>query len=295
MKSKLAVNATLLLIAFIWGVGFVPQRLGMEYAGPYAFNALRFFFGALTLLPVLMLRGLASNKDMSNVSTIGSGFLLGLLLLGGATFQQISIQFTTLANVAFITGLYAIIIPVIGFFVGYRYSGIVWFGGIIAIIGLYLMTGVGGQLSIKGDLFALIGAIFWAVHILVLVYMVVKHNQLILAFYQFLFCAILSAGMSLGYESHLLPDEAMGYIWALLNGVIVVGIAYTLQLIVLEYAEPFVAAIVFSLEAVFGAVAGYLVFAEKISLIGFFGAVLMLVGCVLAQVPDSKNNQLENS
>jgi len=287
MNNTLKINLGLLLIAFIWGIGFVPQRLGLEYLGPSAFNALRFAIGALTLIPILILFKSVSLSALRNSFLLS--LLLGSLLFLGAAFQQAAIQYTSLANVAFITGLNVIFVPILGFFIGYRYALIVWFGGLLAIAGLYLMTGSSTELSLKGDLLALVGAVFWATHLLTLAKKAGDQNQLTLAFLQFTVCAMLSAVVALGFEERLLPATIEGYLWPMVNGVIVVGIAYTLQVIVMEYAEPFTASLVFSLEAVFGAAAGYIVFSETLGLTGLIGAGLMLIGCVLAQLPGSQH------
>ena len=214
--------------------------------------------------------------------------ILGGLVCGGATFQQLSIQHTSLANVAFITGLYAVVVPLLGFFIGYRYRAFVWLGGLIAMFGLYQMAGVSDGLVLKGDVLALVGALFWAAHVLVIVLRASRHNQLVLAFYQFLVCSIFSLLFAILVEEQLLPAHWKGYFWAALNGVVVVGVAYTLQIIVLEYVDPFAASLIMSLEAVFGALAGYLVFKEVLGPTALLGAALMLVGCVLAQLPGGR-------
>lgn len=285
MKNPVVVNLTLLLIAFIWGAGFVPQRLGMEYLGPSAFNALRFALGALTLLPLLVMLRSITWQSIFNRNTIIMGAMLGVLLFAGALFQQLSIQYTSLANVAFITGLYVIIVPLLGFFVGYRYAWVVWCGAFIAIFGLYLMTGASSQISLRGDLLALIGAVFWALHLLLLARRAGAHNQLALAFLQFSFCALISLLFATSTEARLLPEGLIGYLWPLVNGVLVVGIAYTLQVVVMDHAEPFAASLILALEAVFGALAGYLIFSEQLAWAALLGAALMLAGCLMAQLP----------
>lgn len=288
MKSPFAVNMVMLFVAVVWGFGFVPQRLGMDYLGPAAFNALRFALGALTLIPVLLMQKSVRLADMVQPSTLVLGVLLGGLLFGGAIFQQVSIQYTTLANVAFITGLYVIVVPLIGLFIGYRYGVIVWSGGIIAIAGLYLMTGGSTELALRGDILALIGAVFWAVHLLVLAKRAGRHSALVLAFYQFSFCAVFSLIAATISEDQLLPSVAAGYLWPVLNGVLVVGVAYTLQVLVMDQADPFAASLIFALEAVFGALAGYLFFSEVLGLAALVGAALMLLGCILAQLPNGE-------
>ncbi len=288
MSKTLGVNLTLLLIAMIWGFGFVPQKLGMDYVGPAAFNALRFGFGALTLVPVMLIMRSVSIDKLIDPTMLILGLLLGGLLFGGALFQQVSLQYTSVANVSFITGLYVIVVPVVGFFLGYRYGLIVWSGGILAIIGLYLMTEGGDAGAIKGDLIALAGAVMWAIHLLVIAERAAKFNQIALSFMQFLVCAVLSLLAAAYFEGRVLPDAPIGYLWPIVNGVIVVGIAYTLQVLVLEHAEPFSAAVILSLEAVFGAIAGFLIFDESKTMMALVGAGLMLTGCLLAQMQEGK-------
>lgn len=288
MSKTLGVNLTLLLIAMIWGFGFVPQKLGMDYVGPAAFNALRFGFGALTLVPVMLIMRSVSIDKLIDPTMLILGLLLGGLLFGGALFQQVSLQYTSVANVSFITGLYVIVVPVVGFFLGYRYGLIVWSGGILAIIGLYLMTEGGDAGAIKGDLIALAGAVMWAIHLLVIAERAAKFNQIALSFMQFLVCAVLSLLAAGYFEGRVLPDAPIGYLWPIVNGVIVVGIAYTLQVLVLEHAEPFSAAVILSLEAVFGAIAGFLIFDESKTMMALVGAGLMLTGCLLAQMQEGK-------
>ena len=297
MGKPIVTNLVLLLIALIWGFGFVPQRLGMDYVGPAAFNGMRFLLGAISLLPVLFLSKSVSLESLFNWPTLRLSSLLGGILFAGASLQQISIQFTSLANVAFISGLCVIVVPIIGFFIGYKYKLVVWIGGFVAIAGLYLMTGSNGAIALKGDLLALLGAVFWAIHLLLLAKKAAKYNQLVLAFYQFLLCGLLSVLLAAGFEDRLLPEVAAGYIWPVLNGVIVVGLAYTLQVFVMQYAEPFSASLILALEAVFGAMAGYLIFNEQLATAALLGALMIFVGCTLAQSSgsQSKASKMETS
>lgn len=290
MNGAPVVNGCLLLIAIVWGFGFVPQKLGMDYLEPGAFNAWRFALGALTLLPIIKFfsNSLASEKTtQTSQATLSLGALLGGLLFLGALLQQLALLHTSVANVAFITGLYVIIVPVISFFFGVRYAALVWFGGVIAIVGLYLMTGGAQSPSLKGDAIALLGAVMWALHILAISYKAGTHPQIKLSAYQFAFCAAYSVAFSLIFENALIPKELIGFLWPLINGVIVVGFAYTLQEVVMNRADPFSASIILSLEAVFGAVAGYWFFNESFTAAAFLGAGLMLVGCLMAQMPDT--------
>ena len=285
--SSFIINSTLLLVALIWGAGFVPQRLGLETLEPMAFNTWRFGFGAVTLIPLIWLFRIKLSEFISR-NTLISGLILGILLSAAAGFQQISLGLTKVANVAFITGFYVIFVPVFGLFFRHRYSLITWLGGGLALLGLALLSGFQGEILFKGDGFALLGALFWAIHLLAITSFVKRHNQYALAFYQFVFCVLFSLSANFIFESSLFATGSEGYLWALVNGVIVVGIAYTLQIVALKHSDPFAASVIFSLESVFGAIAGYWFFQEILGFYGFVGAALMLVGCLLAQWPEKQ-------
>ena len=286
--SPFLINSMLVFVAFIWGFGFVPQRLGLETFEPMAFNAWRFSFGAITLIPVIYFYRFKLS-EIFNQKILVASLILGCILSAGAGLQQISLGLTKLANVAFITGFYVIFVPVIGVFFKHHYSLITWTGAGLAMIGLALLSGFQGEILYKGDSFALLGAFFWAIHLLTITYFVKRYNQYALAFYQFIFCAIISLVISLVFESDYLPKDSSGYVWALLNGVIVVGVGYTLQIVALKHSDPFVASVIFSLESVFGAIAGYWFFSEVLGFYGLVGAGLMLVGCLFAQWPEKQS------
>ena len=55
MSRQMKGNLILLLTAFVWGMGFVSQSLGMEYIGPFTFNCLRNIIASLFLIPCILL------------------------------------------------------------------------------------------------------------------------------------------------------------------------------------------------------------------------------------------------
>lgn len=282
------INLLLLLVALIWGLGFAPQRLALEGMAPVAFNFWRFAFGALMLIPFIFCSN-HSRTALLNKKTLFAGAGLGLLLMGGAAFQQISLAYTKVANVAFITGFYVALVPLIGILFKKTYPLLTWVGGLIALCGLSLLSGFDGAFNYLGDGLALIGAVFWALHLWAISFWVGKHDLLVLALFQFIVCALLSLAFSLSFEGGPMASLNSAYAWALCSGIFVVGLAYTLQVFALKKADPFIAAIIFSMESVFGAMVGYWVFDEVLGMYGLVGAVLMLLGFVLAQSHEKQN------
>ena len=283
-------DALLLTTAVIWGFAFVAQRVGMDYVGPFTFNGIRFAIGSLSLLPLLVIsreQPAATHKILPPPGLkiiLFGGTALGLALFSGASLQQIGLVYTTAGKAGFITGLYVIIVPLLGLFWRQQPKIGTWIGAILAAIGLYFLS-VTEEFTIEpGDLLVLIGAFFWAAHVLIIGWLSPRINPIKLAFSQYVACSILSLITASLIEDITLPSIIQAAIPILYGGLLSVGIAYTLQVIAQRDAHPAHAAILLSLEAVFAAVGGWLVLGEIISARGLFGCGLMLAGMLLSQL-----------
>jgi drug/metabolite transporter (DMT)-like permease len=121
-------DACLLLTAAIWGFAFVAQRVGMAYVGPFTFNGIRFALGCLSLIPLLILtRSDTSRMDKTVPQPVPglvlrAGGLAGFALFAGASLQQVGLVYTTAGKAGFITGLYVVIVPILGLMLGQRSS-----------------------------------------------------------------------------------------------------------------------------------------------------------------------------
>ena len=144
------INLLLLLVALLWGLGFAPQRLALEGMAPVAFNFWRFAFGAMMLLPFIF-SSKSSRTALLNKRTILAGAGLGLLLTAGAAFQQISLAYTKVANVAFITGFYVALVPLIGILFKKSYPLLTWIGGLIALPGSAYLVNRGVNMKVLGS------------------------------------------------------------------------------------------------------------------------------------------------
>ena len=110
----------LMVAAVIWGSAFVAQRVGMSHVGPLTFNGIRFALGAMVLLPLTRRRDPEPEVEGSPAQhrmvwpTVRGGALAGLVLFVAATLQQVGLVYTTAGKAGFITGLYVIIVPLLG-------------------------------------------------------------------------------------------------------------------------------------------------------------------------------------
>ncbi len=282
-------DALLLLTALIWGFAFVAQRVGMEYVGPFTFNGVRFALGGLSLLP-LLLRNRNSPSALAGKGNPGSRALLlggaatGLVLYAGASLQQMGLVYTTAGNAGFITGLYVVIVPILGLLWRQKTDAGTWIGAVLAAVGLYLLS-VTESFDISfGDLLVLMGAFVWAGHVLLIGWLSPKIDPLRLAFAQFCVCSVLSLATAVCVETITVSGLFHAAVPILYGGFLSVGIAYTLQVVAQQYAHPAHAAILLSLEAVFAAIGGWMLLGETFTARGILGCALMLSGMLLSQL-----------
>jgi drug/metabolite transporter (DMT)-like permease len=291
-------NLLLLLASMIWGLAFVAQRVGMRHIEPFTFNAVRFALGALVLTP-LMVFGLPVLPGRARRSrtvpwrrSLRGGIIAGLFLFGGATLQQYGVVFTTAGKAGFITSLYVVLVPVLGLLIGQRSGRTLWFGMGLSAVGLYLLSAQGLLGIALGDGLVLIGAIFWALHVLAVDRLVSGASAIDLAVIQFLVVAALSLVGALLFETITWPGIRAAARPILFTGCLSVAVAYTLQVVGQTRARPAHAAIILGLESVFAAVGGWIVLAEGLSARGLFGCALMLAGVLVSQLgPETADHQ----
>ncbi len=287
---SLKSDILLLITATIWGTAFVAQRVGMDSIGPFAFNGARFAMGSLTLVPLLLIsrgqRGAAQDLLVPPTPKLMAfgGLLCGTILYAGASLQQVGLIYTTAGKAGFITGLYVIIVPLLGLFWKQRPGAGTWTGTILATAGLYLLSVTGAFTIAYGDLLQLMGAFCWASHVLVIGWLSLRVNPIRLAFLQFIACSVLSFLTAVVVEVITWQMFRQAAIPILYAGVLSVGIAYTLQVVAQRESHPAHAAILMSLESVFAALSGWLLLDETFSLRGIIGCALMLAGMLLSQL-----------
>lgn len=293
MNSKvLKANAMLLLTAVIWGGGFVAQRLGMQSMGPFTFNGFRFALGALALLPFLVWHDRDRHRQRTDLkSLLVVGGAAGCFLFFGATFQQLGLVYTTAGKAGFVTGLYIIIVPVLGMIWGDRAGPYTWAGAFLATAGLYFLSVKQNFSLAYGDALVLVGAFFWAGHVQFIAHFTSRVGALRLSFVQSLITSLISFAVGFSVETTSLSMIREAGLPILYGGIISIGIAYTLQIVAQQIARPAHAAILLSLESVFAVLWGWLILGEVLTSRGILGSGLMLAGMILAQLNELRKGQ----
>ena len=283
MRQRSFLNDSLLLTtAAIWGFAFVAQRVGMDHIGPFTFNGIRFMLGAIALIPVA-LRFSPLPKERIAI-TARSGALAGLALFAAASLQQIGLVYTTAGNAGFITGLYVVLVPIIGIGRRQRIGTARWGAVGLAVIGLYLLS-VTREFHINpGDIFVIAGAFFFAVHVQLIDHLAPRHSALWLSLVQYVAVGLLSLAVGALFETWDVAALQAALPAILYGGLGSISIAYTLQVIAQRDAEPSHAAIILSLEGSFAALGGWLLLGEVLSLRGLLGCALLLAGMLVSQL-----------
>ncbi|KVT58841.1 multidrug DMT transporter permease [Burkholderia ubonensis] len=285
-RQHLRANLLMLGAAAIWGSAFVAQRLSLDVIGPFLFTGLRFLLGALVLVPLLALNA-ASRTHLAAVRRAPAllpGLALGALLAASISLQQIGLQYTRIANAGFISSLYVVLVPLMGVFARHRIGAGTWFGAPLAAIGLYFLSIDEHFAILYGDWFQLAGAVIIAAHVMAVGHLARRHDPLVLAFLQFATCGVLCLAVGLAVEP---LDGAMlrGALPTLLyGGLLSVGVGYTLQVVAQRDAAPAHAAVIFSMEGVFAAIAGWAALGETLTLRALVGCALMLAGLLACQL-----------
>jgi drug/metabolite transporter (DMT)-like permease len=291
MNIQTAKSNTLLLItAAIWGFAFVAQRVGMEYLGPFTFNAARFILGSLSLLPLVFIsRG--QRPASGNIQhqpgwklVIFGGFAAGFMLFMGMSLQQVGLVYTTAGKAGFITSLYVVIVPILTLFWKQSTNPGTWIGAALAAIGLYFLS-VTEKFTIEfGDLLVFFCAFFWAGQVLIISWLSPRIQSVKLAFTQFVVCAVLSFAVALVIED-ISWKALVRATWPILyNGILSSGVAFTFQIMAQRHTHPAHASIIMSMEAVFAAIGGWLLLNEMLSMRGLLGCGLMLGGMLISQL-----------
>ena len=292
MKQQIKSSLILLLTATIWGVAFVAQSVGMEYIGPFTFNAIRCVLGGLVLIPVILVLKKkketgAENQEKEDKKTLwAGGIACGVILCIASNLQQFGIMEASVGKSGFFTALYIVMIPVIGIFIGKRPGIKLWFCVALAVVGMYLLCMKDGSFTIeRADIMLLLCALAFSFHILVVDYFSPKVDGVKMSCIQFFVCGVLSAVGMLFTETPDISNIQAAWLPLLYAGLLSCGVGYTLQIVGQKVINPVIASLIMSLESVISALAGWVILGQVLSPKEILGCVLMFVAIIITQIP----------
>lgn len=289
-RKHLRANLLMLTAAVIWGSAFVAQRLSLDTIGPFLFTGLRFLLGAMVVLAIVVsfrrgaLTEFSTRGPTGQRELLGAGALLGVVLAVSISLQQIGLQYTKIANAGFISSLYVVIVPLLGVLFRHRTGLGTWLGAMLAAIGMYFLSVNEHFSMLYGDWYQLAGALIISAQMMLVGRYATLHDPLMLAFVQYVVCGVACLLVGLAVEPISVAMLIRAAPTILYGGAVSVGVAYTIQVVAMKDAAPAHAAVIFSMEGVFAALAGWLVLGETLSTRALSGCALMLAGLIVCQV-----------
>ena len=290
--SKSISLLSALLCTFIWGTTFIAQDTGMDNIGPLTFNSARFFVGFLFMLPVALI--IERKKIIPEINSNKKLFFkyymfMGVSLFLGTSLQQAALQYTNIANAAFFTIFYVPIVPILLFvFYKIKVHWSIWPSIAMCIIGVYLLSNFSDSQIMLGDALVILCSLFWALHIIFAGKFMKKFDlPIFYASLQSIFVFSLSIIAAYVFEEIDIQKILLEYSSILYAGILSGGVAFTLQMYAQKNIDEAPAAIIYSLEGVFAALAGWIILNQILNLDNIIGCFLILFAVIISQIAPS--------
>ena len=285
--SHTKANFLLLIASFIWGTAFISQAMGMDHIGPFTFSFARTFLGFLVVLPLaLIVEKYNFVKIVFNKNLLFISLTTGFVFFVGMNLQQYALLKSQVANASFLTTLYVPIVAIISRFIFKSpIYWMIWSAVVLSNYGSYLLTSNQSSEVQFYDSLLFLSALFFAFHIIMIDILMKKFNSPFwFASIQYIIVVILSLIVSLFFENPTLENLRLEWIEIVYCGLLSTGIAYTIQIVAQRKANPAPAAIIFSMESVFAALAGWIIMDQYLDNYKIIGCISIFVGVVLVQI-----------
>jgi drug/metabolite transporter (DMT)-like permease len=267
-------------IAAVWGLTFVMVQDAIELLPTMAFLGYRF-------LPAALLVAVVFRKQLRDLSPAGwrAGLAMGAFLTAGYVFQTLGLEETSASNTGFITGLFVVFTPLLGWvFLRDRLPTIAWIGAAASAIGLYLLSGAGGDFTLRGDGLVLLCAVAFAAHILVTARGVRDHDVGALLVVQLGLCGIVCLAIA-GFAGDLeTPEGATVWSALIVTSLVASALGFFVQSYAQQHASPARTALILASEPAFAGFFGYVLADERLSAVSWLGAALILASIVTVEL-----------
>ena len=279
-------NLLMLIATLIWGTAFVSQATGMGAIGPFTFSFARFFLASLTVLPLVLIYERNNfSKFLINKNYIYLSLLAGIALFGGMGLQQYALLKSQVANTAFLSTLYVPFVSLISRFIfRSRLHWVVWIAVLLCLYGAYLLSSNQALDIQKSDSLLFVAAFCFAIHIIVIdIFMKQFYSPFTFGFIQYLVVFFFSIILAFNLESPTLENIQVEWFEIIYTGVFSAGIGYTLQIIAQSKASPAPAAIILSMESVFGTLAAWILLNQDLNINKILGCIAIFSGVIIVQ------------
>lgn len=286
MQMKLAPWA-LLAVAAMWGISFVWMKDILDQQDVYSFLTSRFIVAAaamIALRPSVLKR---FTKEL-----VVKGLVIGMALGSGYIFQTLGLERTTPAITGFITGLYVVFTPLLAsIFLKERLTKAMWGYVFLAVLGLGILSVEGWSVGL-GEIFVLISAVLFAIHIILLGSWSKNFDAYALTVMQLIGCALL-ASIPASINGFVAPPDT--HVWAVIifTALFATAIAFVIQTWSQARISTTKVAVILTMEVVFAALFSFMYGMEPFTLRLALGGTLVLIAMlaiVQPRVPSSSQS-----
>lgn len=283
---RLRADLTLVLISFIWGATFVVVKDALSDVSTLLFLALRFSFAALLLFAVFRSR-LAAQLDRRSLA---GGVLCGALLFFGYAFQTAGLRFTTASRSAFLTGLYVVLVPLVGALLGRCWPRRIEIAAVLsATVGTGMMTS--GQLGLElnaGEWLTIACAFAFAAHIVAVAHWSTRINFEWLTMLQVGGVAVFSLASFSWIEPPHVSWTPRLLLALVATGALATALSFSMYTWAQRHTTATRAALIFASEPVFAGLTAWALAGESWTRWSLAGAALILAGILLVELKPVK-------
>ena len=269
----------LVAIAAIWGLTFVMVQDAVAILPVMSFLAFRF----LTASGVV---AIVFRRELTRLSLNGwrAGALMDFFLMVGYVFQTLGLQRTSASNAGFITGLFVVLTPLFGaLFLGMTAGAIAWAAAAVSAVGLFVLSGTGGDLHLVGDGLVLVTACSFSFHILATDRAVRDHDVGALLAVQLAVCGIVPLLIAVGAGDLQFPRGSTVWSALLVTSLIASALGFFVQTYAQRHAPPARTALILASEPAFAGLFAYLLKGETLEALDWLGAALIVTAIVAVE------------
>ncbi len=271
--NQKTADLTMVCIAMAWGTSYLFMKLGLGVLPPFTVLALRFCIAFLIVASIFF-------KQLNHTwRTIGNGALLGVLTYGMCALLILGLKTTTASNAGFLTSTAVVMVPIFHAFLVKKLPDIsVIVGTILTTVGISCLTLQQSLVFHSGDILCFVGAVIYAIYIILTDKLSKQDDGLLLGIWQIGFAGLYSSVSALIFETPSLPSSTIG--WVAVLGLAVLGsaFAFVAQPVAQKYTTPEHTGVLFSLEPVFAALFAFIFLHETMSGRGYLGVILVMAG-----------------
>jgi drug/metabolite transporter (DMT)-like permease len=279
-RKQIAAELALIGIAAVWGVTFSLVQDAVTQIPVMTFLAYRF-------LPAAIIVGVISQREVRRLSRRGwgAGIVMGVFLAGGYIFQTLGLERTSAAHTGFITGLWVVLTPVVGaLFFHLRSDWHVWVAAGMSAVGLWFLSGFGGQGKVAGDLLVLVCAVSFTFHVFATDRAVATQNVGSLVAVQLAFCGLFCLLVAGGEGDLQVPQSGVVWLALAVTAIVASALGFFIQAYAQKEASPTRTALILASEPAFAGLFAYLLKGQTLTPLGWTGAGLIMAAILSVEL-----------